>query len=266
MNFALILFLLCLVTGVLWFADRLLWRKARPAGAPRPALLEYTAGFFPVIFVVFVIRSFLFEPFNIPSGSMIPTLRIGDLILVKKYSYGVRLPISHQLLFQTGLPQRGDVAVFRYPLDTSVDYIKRIVGLPGDVVVYENKQLSINGQVVTKAPQGSFVDGASARVSRQFGESIGSRKYSTLIDDGVGDFYLLESFPNQEACQRTALGLRCTVPAGHYFAMGDNRDNSADSRVWGFVPEGNLVGQAFLVWFNASEIFSGQFDRLGFFE
>jgi len=208
MNFALILFLLCLVTGVLWFADRLLWRKARPAGAPRPALLEYTAGFFPVIFVVFVIRSFLFEPFNIPSGSMIPTLRIGDLILVKKYSYGVRLPISHHLVFQTGLPQRGDVAVFRYPLDTSVDYIKRIVGLPGDVVVYENKQLSINGQVVTKAPQGSFVDGASARVSRQFGESIGSRNYSTLNDDGAGDFYLLESFPNQEGCQRTALGLR----------------------------------------------------------
>ena len=266
MNFALVLFLLCLVTGVLCFADRLIWRKARPAGAPRPALLEYTAGFFPVIFVVFVIRSFLFEPFNIPSGSMIPTLRIGDLILVKKYSYGVRLPISHRLLVQTGLPQRGDVAVFRYPLDTSVDYIKRIVGLPGDVVVYENKQLSINGQVVTKAPQGSFVDGASARVSRQFGESISSRNYSTLNDDGAGDFYLLESFPKQEACQRTALGLRCTVPAGHYFAMGDNRDNSADSRVWGFVPEGNLVGQAFLVWFNASEIFSGQFDRLGFFE
>lgn len=263
MNFALILLLLCLATGSLWVADRLVWRKARPEGAHRPAWLEYTAGFFPVLFFVFVIRSFLFEPFNIPSGSMIPTLRIGDLILVQKYTYGVRLPVVHTKLIETGSPARGDVAVFRYPKDESVDYIKRIVGLPGDIVAVEAKQITINGDQVQRVDEGVFADPGSIRTSRRFTEQIGERRYETLNDIDSPEFFELESFPNRESCERTPAGIRCKVPDGHYFAMGDNRDNSADSRIWGFIPERNLVGKAVVVWFNGSEVFSGQFSRLG---
>lgn len=263
MDFALILFVLSLFTGVLWSADRWLWSKQRPQVASRPLVLEYTAGFFPVIAIVFFIRSFLFEPFNIPSGSMIPTLRIGDLILVKKYRYGVRLPVVDTLIFSTGLPERGDVAVFRYPKDDSVDYIKRIVGLPGDRVRYIDKRLIVNDQPVAKTPEGSFVDTDSAKVAGQFSEQLGDHRYRTLNDEGDPRVYLLESFPFRENCRRLMGGLECLVPDGHYLAMGDNRDNSADSRFWGFVPEANLVGEAVLVWFNFGEVFSGNFSRLG---
>ncbi|MEY4083123.1 MAG: signal peptidase [Pseudomonadota bacterium] len=266
MNFALILAMACLFTGLLWLADRLVWRKQRGDQAVQPLWLEYTAGLFPVLFLVFVVRSFLFEPFNIPSGSMIPTLRIGDLILVKKFSYGVRLPVVHTKVLSTGQPQRGDVVVFRYPKDESVDYIKRVIGLPGDTVSFVNKAISINGQPVAKTSLGAFDASGASRPALAFREQLGHKQYTTLNDQGAGDFLLLEAFPYRENCERVFGGMRCTVPAGHYFVMGDNRDNSADSRVWGFVPERNLVGQAFLIWFNADEIFSGQFSRLGFFE
>jgi signal peptidase I len=266
MDFALLLFVLSVLTGVLWSADRWVWARQRPQGASRPLILEYTAGFFPVIAIVFLIRSFLFEPFNIPSGSMIPTLRIGDLILVKKYSYGVRLPVVDTLVFPTGLPDRGDVAVFRYPKDDSVDYIKRVVGLPGDRIRYIDKRLSVNDQPVTKTPQGSFVDTGAARVASQFGEQLGEHSYSTLNDEDGPGIYLLEAFPFRENCKRLMGGLECLVPEGHYFAVGDNRDNSADSRFWGFVPEANLVGEAVLVWFNFGEVFSGNFSRLGWID
>lgn len=266
MNFSLILFLICLATGAFWIADRLVWQKSRPAGAGRPAWLEYTAGFFPILAIVFVFRSFLFEPFNIPSGSMIPTLRIGDMILVQKFSYGIRLPIVNQLILPLGQPQRGDVVVFRYPKDPSLDYIKRIVGLPGDTVVYENKQLSINGQPVPKTPQGAFLGTSGQRPAQQFEEQLGQHRYTTLNESGENAFYFIESFPHRESCERTAAGIRCTVPAGHYFAMGDNRDNSADSRIWGFVPDRNLAGRAILVWFNFDDLMAGRFDRLGSIE
>ncbi|MFZ9670768.1 MAG: signal peptidase I [Burkholderiaceae bacterium] len=266
MNFALILAMACLFTGILWFVDRLVWRKQRGPEAAQPLWLEYTAGLFPVLFLVFFVRSFLFEPFNIPSGSMIPTLRIGDLILVKKYSYGVRLPVVHKKVFDTGLPQRGDVMVFRYPKDESVDYIKRVIGLPGDTVSFINKQITVNGQPIEKKPVGGFLNPGATVPSLAFQESLGGKTYTSLNDPGAGDFLLAEAFPYRENCERVFGGMRCTVPAGHYFVMGDNRDNSADSRIWGFVPERNLVGKAFLIWFNADEIFSGQFSRLGFFE
>ncbi|MEY3969451.1 MAG: signal peptidase [Pseudomonadota bacterium] len=266
MNFALILFLASLVTGIFWVLDRQVWRHQRPVGAPRPGWLEYTAGFFPVIFVVFLVRSFLFEPFNIPSGSMIPTLRIGDLILVKKYSYGIRVPVLNTLAISTGLPQRGDVAVFRYPKDESVDYIKRIVAIPGDRIEIEGKQISVNGKLVERKDLGIFADASSNRPARLYEESMEGRRYQTLNDEGAPAFFFMEAFSHREACDRTVGGIRCTVPAGHYFAMGDNRDNSADSRIWGFVPERNLVGQAFMIWFNFGEVVSGRFDRLGFFE
>jgi signal peptidase I len=262
MNFALIIFLLCVLTGVLWFADRLIWRKKRAAGAARPLWLEYTAGFFPVIFAVFFLRSFVAEPFSIPSGSMIPTLRVGDLILVNKFSYGVRLPIVHTKVISTGEPARGDVAVFRYPLDQSVDYIKRVVGVPGDVVRYENKRVYVNDQPIAVRPLEPFFD--SGRISLQFEEKQGGKVYRTLNDD---DRLPMGFIPDPgTGCEVTAMGLRCVVPQGHYFMMGDNRDNSSDSRVWGFVPEANLVGRAFFIWFNAGEVMSGKFDRLGSFQ
>jgi len=267
MNYSLILFLICLVTGVLWLLDRAIWRRQRPEGAPRPGWLEYTAGFFPLLFAIFLLRSFAFEPFNIPSGSMIPTLRIGDMILVQKYSYGVRLPIVHTKVLDTGSPKRGDVAVFRYPKDTGQDYIKRIVGLPGDEIRYENKVLSINGTPVSATPAGAFMDPTMVRPISRFEERLGEKRYFTLVDADVGNGFLLaEAFPFRDQCQRTAMGMVCRVPQGHYFGMGDNRDNSADSRVWGFIPERNLAGRAVLVWFNASEVFDGNFSRLGWIE
>jgi len=259
MNFALIVFGLCVVTGVLWFADRFLWQPKRDPQAARPIWLEYTAGFFPVIFVVFVLRSFIAEPFSIPSGSMIPTLRVGDLILVNKFSYGIRLPIIHTKIASTGLPQRGDVAVFRYPQDESVDYIKRVIGVPGDIVRYENKRIIVNDTPIPTKSLDPFFD--SGRIALQFEERHGEKTYRTL-NDGMG--FLPQS--GDRGCQVTDQGLRCVVPQGHYLMMGDNRDNSSDSRVWGFVPERNLVGRAFFIWFNAGEVMSGKFDRLGQFE
>ena len=263
MNFALIVFGLCVVTGVLWFADRFLWQPKRDPQAARPIWLEYTAGFFPVIFVVFVLRSFIAEPFSIPSGSMIPTLRVGDLILVNKFSYGIRLPIIHTKIASTGLPQRGDVAVFRYPQDESVDYIKRVIGVPGDIVRYENKRIIVNDTPIPTKSLDPFFD--SGRIALQFEERHGEKTYQTLNDDDrMGMGFLPQS--GDRGCQVTDQGLRCVVPQGHYLMMGDNRDNSSDSRVWGFVPERNLVGRAFFIWFNAGEVMSGKFDRLGKFE
>ena len=263
MNFALIVFGLCVVTGVLWFADRFLWQPKRDPQAARPIWLEYTAGFFPVIFVVFVLRSFIAEPFSIPSGSMIPTLRVGDLILVNKFSYGIRLPIIHTKIASTGLPQRGDVAVFRYPQDESVDYIKRVIGVPGDIVRYENKRIIVNDTPSPTTSLDPFFD--SGRIALQFEERHGEKTYRTLNDDDrMGMGFLPQS--GDRGCQVTDQGLRCVVPQGHYLMMGDNRDNSSDSRVWGFVPERNLVGRAFFIWFNAGEVMSGKFDRLGKFE
>jgi signal peptidase I len=220
---------------------------------------------FLIIFVVFVLRSFIAEPFSIPSGSMIPTLRVGDLILVNKFSYGVRLPIIHTKVFDTGQPKRGDVAVFRYPLDESVDYIKRVVGLPGDVVRYEQKRLYVNDRPVPTQALEPFFDGG--RISLQFEERLEDRRYRTLNDDDRGRHsFVSEAPPGRPACQSGDQGLICVVPEGHYLMMGDNRDNSSDGRYWGFVPEKNLVGRAFFIWFNAGEVMSGQFDRLGRFE
>lgn len=264
MNFAWTILLLCLATGVLWFADRLVWRKRRAPDAGRPAWLEYTAGFFPVLLAVFVLRSFVVEPFSIPSGSMIPTLRVGDLILVNKFSYGVRLPIVHTKVIPNGAPQRGDVVVFRYPPDERVDYIKRVIGVPGDVVLYENKRLIVNDVPVPVRPLEPFFD--EGRISLQFEERHGGKTYRTLNDDDHMPMGVFPQLRGPDGCMPSGAGLRCVVPAGHYLMMGDNRDNSSDSRVWGFVPERNLVGRAFFVWFNASEVFSGKFDRLGSFE
>lgn len=269
MDFEKILLLLTLVTGGVFVYDRLLLRPQRrrtseSLGAPvaEPAWLEYSAGLFPVIFLVFVVRSFIYEPFNIPSGSMIPTLRIGDLILVEKFRYGIRLPVGHQEVINTGRPDRGDVVVFRYPSDPDVDYIKRVIGVPGDVVRVREGMIQLNGDMVSK-PMDAPLQLGPGEVFRVSQEKLGNASYLSLRNAVPAPTFAMLSHPHREFCEQTAEVLSCKVPAGHYFVMGDNRDNSADSRIWGFVPEGNLVGRAVVVWFNASEVFSGRWGRLG---
>ena len=261
MNFALILFLLLIVSGGVALADRLYFSKQRADGGKEPWWIEYPKSLFPVILIVFLLRSFVVEPFRIPSGSMIPTLLIGDFILVNKFVYGIRLPIVNKKVVEVGSPQRGDVMVFRYPEDPSVDYIKRVVGVPGDRVTYLHKRLSINGKELALKPDGEYLY-RRATYARQFIESTDSHSHKILIeDDAPAAVPFVKQFPFRENCTYNSEGFVCTVPAGHYFMMGDNRDNSADSRVWGFVPDENIVGKAFFIWFNFSEP-----SRFGSFE
>ena len=296
-NFALLLFLLSVVTFVYWLAERFYFLPARQAAAAalaaqqvarreqlqqlgiakvdddlgeararllmQPWWLDWTAGLFPVIVGVFVLRSFLFEPFKIPSGSMVPTLLVGDLILVNKFDYGVRLPVLNKKVIANKDPQRGDVVVFRYPPDPRLDYIKRVVGLPGDQISYQNQKLSINGQPVPLKALGEFYDEDSLRYAPQFSEKLGEKDHRILVDPRRSSFFGTDSprFPFAENCRYSAEGVTCKVPAGHYFVMGDNRDNSQDSRYWGFVPDENLVGRAFFVWMNF-----GNLGRIGGFQ
>jgi signal peptidase I len=284
MNFAMILFLLLVVTAVAWLLDKLALAPARRRAAhaavtqweaeqrsrggepdekaraalhsrhlQQPIWLEYTAGLFPVIFVVFMLRSFVAEPFKIPSGSMIPTLLVGDLILVNKFSFGVRLPVVHTKIADVGSPQRGDVMVFRYPKDPSLDYIKRVVGLPGDRIAYENNRLAVNGQPVQLTEAGEFYDSDRLSYSRQYSEKLGAIEHNILTELEKPSFITpMAPFPHQDRCSYDRAGVTCTVPPGHYFVMGDNRENSLDSRFWGFVPEQNIVGKAFFIWMNLS--------------
>jgi signal peptidase I len=258
MNFALILFIATVVTGIIWFVDVLFLRRKRGPDARQPLLVEYAGSLFPVILAVFVLRSFLVEPFKIPSGSMMPTLLAGDFILVNKYTYGIRLPVINQKILPLGNPQRGDVMVFRYPQDPTLDYIKRVIGVPGDTVRYVDKQISINGQPVSYAPLGTYnyerggLDFVTARVSD---ERLGDR-HTVMVEPDVPPVFpqqVLESFPYRENCTYNERGFTCKVPAGHYFMMGDNRDASNDSRYWGFVPDENIVGKAFFIWMNLGE-------------
>ncbi|MEI6025751.1 MAG: signal peptidase I [Betaproteobacteria bacterium] len=296
-NFALLLFLLSVVTFAYWMAERLHFLPARQAAAVtlvaqqksrraelqklgiskvdddlgeaqaqllrQPWWLDWTAGLFPVIVGVFVLRSFLFEPFKIPSGSMVPTLMVGDLILVNKFDYGVRLPVLNKKVVANKDPQRGDVVVFRYPPDPRLDYIKRVVGLPGDEIVYQNQKLTVNGQPAPVKALGEFYDEDSLRYAPQFSEKLGAQDHRILVDPRRSSFFGSDSprFPFAENCRYSAEGVTCKVPPGHYFVMGDNRDNSQDSRYWGFVPDENLVGRAFFVWMNF-----GNLGRVGAFQ
>ena len=286
-NFALLMFLATATTGLYWLAEKFYFLPQRRRAAEQlqaqaaarqaelasqgiaqhdvdtssaqqavlrqPWWLDWTAGLFPVLFVVFVLRSFLFEPFKIPSGSMIPTLLVGDLILVNKFTYGVRLPVLNTKVTEGKPVQRGDVVVFRYPPQPSLDYIKRVVGLPGDKVEYLNKRLRINGQDIAVSPQPDFLDTDTMRYFQQFEEQLGQQPHRLLNTAGVPGFIQgASNYPYRDDCSYSAEGIRCTVPEGHYFTMGDNRDNSLDSRYWGFVPDDNLVGKAFFVWMNFS--------------
>jgi signal peptidase I len=275
LNFAAVLFIFTLITGVIWCWDLIRGRRASVVNAAdaasasratqkvEPAWLEIAKSFFPVILIVFMVRSFLIEPFKIPSGSMIPTLLIGDFILVNKFTYGIRLPVVNKKILPMSEPQRGDVMVFRYPEDLSIDYIKRIVGVPGDKVEYRNKRLTINGKAAPTEDGGNYLDIETdlnyQNLKLQM-EELGTRVHRTIQNPDVPAVHLgsVQSFPHRENCTITEDGLSCTVPAGHYFMMGDNRDNSKDSRYWGFVPDENIVGKAFMIWWHW-----GKFSRIG---
>lgn len=268
MDFPTILVLATLVTGVIWAIDAALWapkRRAaqaglRSAGADtasvaaagrEPLLVEYARSFFPIILIVLLVRSFLAEPFRIPSGSMMPTLLVGDFILVNKFSYGIRLPVANAKVIDLGSPQRGDVIVFRYPENPQIDYIKRVVGVPGDHVAYRNKVLYINGKPAEQQPIGTYqgigggavMTGASVRL-----EHLDGVEHRILADP-----------------RSPAVDFEWRVPQGEYFVMGDNRDNSRDSRFWGTVPDANLVGKAFFIWMNWDMDADGiiAWDRIG---
>jgi len=247
MMFALFMIVILLVTGFIWLLDILVLRKKRPAGVDEPILVEYAKSFFPVILVVFFVRSFIVEPFKIPSGSMMPTLLAGDFILVNKFTYGLRVPILNNTFIEVNQPKRGDVVVFHYPPAPSIDYIKRVIGLPGDRIKYQDKKLTINGEPVAQELVGDYeyvMAGLNVITAKQYRERLGSVQHDILIHEVMGTYEedsLGGKFLNND---------EITVPPGHYLAMGDNRDNSSDSRVWGFVPERNLVGKAFFIWMN----------------
>ena len=303
-NFALLLFLATVVTGLYWLAERLYFLPARQRAAQalsesearrreelgrqgitqfdrqdetarerilaQPWWLDWTAGLFPVILVVFLLRSFVAEPFRIPSGSMIPTLVTGDLILVNKFTYGLRLPVLNTKITDGKPLARGDVIVFRYPPQPSLDYIKRVVGLPGDEVAYLNKELRINGQPVPRTRVADYFgdNAADSRVHMrywpQFDEKLGEHPHRLLnypeARAGVSELDTM-AFAGKDQCRYSVEGVVCKVPEGHYFVMGDNRDDSLDSRYWGFVPDANIVGRAFFIWMNF-----GSFGRIGSFD
>ncbi len=259
MDFALIMFVLLLVTGGVWLLDRFALQAKRAAEIKEPWWVEYAKSFFPVILAVFLLRSFLVEPFKIPSGSMIPTLQVGDFILVNKFTYGIRLPIVSKKIIDINNPQRGDVMVFHYPENPSVDYIKRVVGLPGDVIVYRGKQLLVNGVLQQQKHEGEYnyvESGLSFVHTERYSENLDGHAHAALINPDMPAIHLgsVAEFPQRAQCSYSEKEMRCTVPAGHYFMMGDNRDNSRDSRYWGFVPDNLIVGKAFFIWMNFGDL------------
>jgi signal peptidase I len=255
MGFPAVLLLATVLTGIVWVVDALALKKWRANKSTEPVVVEMARSFFPVILIVFVLRSFLYEPFKIPSESMVPTLVVGDFILVNKFTYGVRLPVINKKIVDVDLPKRGDVMVFRYPENTSLDFIKRVVGIPGDKIVYRNKRLTINDQPVPTEQLDSQtrVDDKLAFQSYDvIREKLGEKMHTSYLDPRAQGVRLggVREFPNRANCAYNDDQMTCTVPAGHYFMMGDNRDNSEDSRYWGFVPEANIVGKAVLIWMN----------------
>ena len=292
-NMALLMFMATVITGIYWLAEKLWFLPQRRQAADKmeaelterqnqlaqqgvasdtvnmatarqhilmqPWWLDWTAGLFPIILAIFLLRSFAYEPFRIPSGSMVPTLLAGDLILVNKYEWGLRLPVLNKKVTEGNKVQRGEVIVFRYPVNPNLDYIKRVVGLPGDTVSYINKRLTINGKEVPYTPQADYMDKTAMVYFQQFQEQLGTHTHNVIVDQRrPAGIPVIANFPHSANCHYTVDGVTCKVPEGHYFVMGDNRDNSEDSRFWGFVPDENIVGKAVAVWLNFSD-----FKRIG---
>ncbi|MEC7120377.1 MAG: signal peptidase I [Pseudomonadota bacterium] len=248
-DFNLILVPATLIFFVIWLFDKLVWKQRATRGKGNEhTAIAWAYDFWPVLAVVLVVRSFIIEPFNIPSESMVPTLETGDFILVDKSAYGIRLPLIHTKLMGSGTPERGEVVVFRYPPQPTINYIKRVIGLPGDVIRFENNQLRINGELVLS----ELIEGrGQPRYEQFYQETLGDHPH--IIRDLVGisaasQAQFLNAYNNGEFFGQTGSVWQVTVPEGQYFVMGDNRDQSADSRFWGFVPDANLSGRAFYVW------------------
>ncbi|RUQ89237.1 signal peptidase I [Legionella septentrionalis] len=231
MNFALMLVILTLLSGVIYLLDVLFWAKKRKPGKQASRIVEYSRSFFPVFLIVLLLRSFLVEPFRIPSGSLEPTLLVGDFVAVNKFAYGLRLPVWEKKAISIANPKRGEIAVFRWPPDPSYDYIKRVIGVPGDKIEYRNKVLTINGQEVKQAFVEYTTDESSGKAVAKYRENLNGIEHDIFIRPDI-----------------KATDFAVEVPAGHYFMMGDNRDDSADSRFWGFVADEYLRGKAFIVW------------------
>ena len=231
MNFALCLVILSLISGFIYSLDIIFWEKKRKPEEKPPRLIEYSRSFFPVFFIVLLLRSFIIEPFRIPSGSLEPTLLVGDFLAVNKFAYGLRLPVWEKKVIPIANPKTGEIAVFRWPPDPSYDYIKRVIGVPGDKVVYHNKVLSINGQEMKQTFVEYTTDESSGKAVAKYREHL----------NGVEHFIFVRA-------DVPAVDFEVEVPEGQYFMMGDNRDDSADSRFWGFVAEKYLRGKAFVVW------------------
>lgn len=267
-DIALVLVVLTFVSGIVWLMDKFLWEKDRQAKQyaeierkgkditdqerdgllADPIIVDYAKSLFPVFFIVLILRSFIFEPFRIPSQSMMPNLWVGDFILVNKFSYGVRLPVLNTEIFDYGKPQNGDVAVFRYPVNPAINFIKRVIGVPGDHVVYKNKLLYINDKVMSQELLGPYKGEGSGKKmtgSSHKNEDLLGIEHDILLvphKPDLSHMYFSEFYKNGY--------IDLIVPQGKYFVMGDNRDESHDSRFWGLVPEDNLVGKAFIIWFN----------------
>jgi signal peptidase I len=269
-DFNLILVPATLFFIAVWLLDKFVFKQRATKGRGNENfIITWAYDFWPVLAVVMVLRSFLYEPFNIPSDSMVPTLETGDFILVNKFEYGVRLPIINSKIIDVGSPERGEVAVFRYPPQPSISYIKRIVGLPGDHIVYDHGQLSINGEKVTKTPIqfSREKDSLDTPTSIYHQETLGTHTFTMRELEGVNvarQAPFLNYVDNGKYSAENGLYWEVKVPEGHYFAMGDNRDQSADSRFWGFVPEENLTGRAFYIWMHKEPGFNlPSFSRNG---
>ncbi|KTC81586.1 signal peptidase I [Legionella brunensis] len=231
MNFALLLIILSLVSGVIYLLDVLFFAKRRKPDEKPGRIIEYSRSFFPVFILVLLLRSFLIEPFRIPSGSLEPTLLVGDFVAVNKFAYGLRLPVLETKIMRISNPKTGDVAVFRWPPDPSYDYIKRVIGVPGDKISYHNKVLTINDQEMKQTFVEYTIDESSGHAVAKYRENLNGVEHDIFIRPDV-----------------PADNFDVVVPEGQYFMMGDNRDDSADSRFWGFTPDEYLRGKAFLVW------------------